>query len=402
MRRPGQWGPAVARLAAALVAVAILPFSSILALDPSRERERRRAGDLRAVVRHTLGETAGGLSGAVDPEGDLAEEDQILAAIPEPRHGKIRRIVNSVFAYHHARAVEEWARALATGLMQTALVRSRADGHVCLMQAFARPLPSAVIAHLLGIPAEDHETFARWSDETLALQSQTDAPERPLRDIHAEFSDYLREQVEQRRDAADPPDDLTTRLLCAELDGERLSERAVRTQLTFLIMAGNETTRNLIGSVFRRLTESPELFASVAADAVRIDAVIEETLRIDSPVQLLARTCTRAIELDGTPIAPGERVLFSVASANRDAARFERPDEFDLSRPRPRDHLAFGAGPHVCPGAFLARLETRIAIETLVAQVGALAYAPSHVPDQNPVFWANGPQRLDVVLQPRA
>lgn len=337
--------------------------------------------------------------GTFGDTGDLPEEQQILAAIPEPRHGKIRRIFNSVFAYHHARAVEDWARALAKDLMRDALDRQAREGHACLMETFARPLPSAVIAHLLGVPSADHDTFARWSDETLAMQSQTDGPNRPLAEIHPQFSEYLREQVDRRRDDPNAPDDLTTRLLRAEVEGERLSERAVRTQLMFLIMAGNETTRNLIGNVFRRFTESPELLASVRADADLIDPMIEETLRVDSPVQLLGRTCTRPIALDGTPVEVGDRVLFSVASANRDEAQFERPDEFDLGRARPRDHLGFGAGPHVCPGAFLARLETRIAIETLLDHVSKLAYAPSHVPDQNPVFWANGPQRLDVVIE---
>lgn len=336
--------------------------------------------------------------GSFGDTGSLAEDQQILAAIPEPRHGKIRRIVNSVFAYHHARAVEVWARTLADQLLAAALDRQAREGHVCLMESLARPLPSAVIAHLLGVPSEDHDTFARWSDETLALQSQTDGPNRPLAEIHPDFGEYLRGQVAQRRDDPDAPDDLITRLLRAEVDGERLTERAVRTQLMFLIMAGNETTRNLIGNVFRRFTESPELLAAVRADADKIDPLIEETLRLDSPVQLLARTCTKPIELDGTSIEVGDRVLFSVASANRDAAQFDRPDAFDLERVRPRDHIGFGAGPHVCPGAFLARLETRIAVESLLQRVSTLAYAASHVPDQNPVFWANGPQRLDVKL----
>jgi cytochrome P450 len=199
--------------------------------------------------------------------------------------------------------------------------------------------------------------------------------------------------------AENPPDDFTTRLLHAEVEGERLSETAVRTQLMFLIIAGNETTRNLIGLVLRRLAQAPEMYAALRSDPSGLDTLIDETLRFDAPVQLLARTCTKPIELDGVQIEVGDRVLFSVASADRDAAQFEAADEFRLDRARPRDHVGFGAGPHICPGAFLARLETRVSLEEFMQRVASFHVAPGEEPSDNPVFWAHGPSTLRVVIE---
>ena len=338
--------------------------------------------------------------GSFNDQGDLPEEKQILAGIPEPRHGKIRRIVNSVFAYHHAVKVEPFVRQLAADLLDGMLATQREQGSVCVMEGLARPLPSAVIAHVLGVPERDFEHFARWSDETLQLQGAEDSAHLPLGEIHSEFGAYVQARIDERLHDANAPDDLTTRMLRAEVDGERLSPTAVRTQLIFLIMAGNETTRNLIGNLLRRFAEDAELYARVRSDAALIDPLIEEALRVDSPVQLLARTCTQAIELDGVPIEVGDRVLFSVASANRDDARFEQAAEFRLDRPRAREHVGFGAGPHLCPGAFLARMEARVAIEALCARVERLSLAPGYEWDPNPVFWALGPRTLHTVLVP--
>jgi cytochrome P450 len=217
--------------------------------------------------------------------------------------------------------------------------------------------------------------------------------------VHPVFSAYLDGLIEERRAAAHPPDDVITRMLFTEVDGERLSPRMVRTQTMFLIIAGNETTRNLIGNCFHRLARDAELYARLRAEPALVGPLIEESLRLDAPVQLLARTCTRPIELDGVRIEAGERVLFSLAAANRDPLRWQAPVEFRLDRADPRDHLGFGAGPHICPGAYLARLETRVALETCLARVAQLELAPGYVWDPNPVFWAQGPRSLRVRLR---
>jgi cytochrome P450 len=198
--------------------------------------------------------------------------------------------------------------------------------------------------------------------------------------------------------SASPPDDVVSRLLFTEVQGERLSPRMVRTQTMFLIVAGNETTRNLMGNCVYRLAREPGLFERLRSEPALVPALIEEALRLDAPVQLLARTCTQPLALDGVPIAAGERVLFHLASANRDERAFEDADSFRLDRPNARDHVAFGAGAHVCPGAYLARMETRVVLELLLARVEKLALAPGYVWDPNPVFWALGPRTLRLSL----
>jgi cytochrome P450 len=188
-------------------------------------------------------------------------------------------------------------------------------------------------------------------------------------------------------------------MLFTELEGERLSARMVRTQTMFLIIAGNETTRNVIGNCVYRLASDLALQEELRRDPALVPALIEETLRLDAPVQLLGRTCMRPLELAGVPIEEGDRVLFHLASANRDPAAFEDPDAFRLGRRNARDHVGFGAGAHVCPGAYLARMESRVVLETLLARKELIALAPGYTWDPNPVFWALGPRTLRVTLQ---
>lgn len=361
-------------------------------------------GERRFFVRHS-GVLQGLKSvesfvGAFGDVGQSKEEDTLLAAIPEPRHGKIRKLFNSALAYNHASQVEPFVRRYAAERLDEALATCRARGEVEIMEAFARRIPSAVIAAVLGIPNDRIDDFARWSDEILERQSQSDGVNAPIAELHPEFTAYLEARIDERLAASDPPNDMITRLLHAEVDGERLSRRAVLTQTIFLIVAGNETTRNLLGNLIHRLAEVPERFAALRADPGLIANAIEESLRFDSPVQLVARTCTRKIEVDGVVVEPGERVLYGIASANRDERVFERPDEFRLDRAHPRDHLAFGAGPHICPGAFLARMEAKVALETLLDRVERIELAPDYVFDPNPVFWALGPRTLRVHLAP--
>jgi len=310
-------------------------------------------------------------SGSSGNLGDAPEEDTVMPAIPEPRHGKIRILFNR-------------------------------DGEVEIMETFARRIPCAVIAQVLGIPNDRIDDFAHWSDEILRLQGQDEGSTEPIANLLPEFTEYLEEQIRQRVDSDDPPDDMITRLLQAEVDGERLSERAVLTQTMLLIIAGNGTTRNLIGNVIRRLAEDPVRYLRVQEDRSLVAIFIEESLRIDSPVQILARTCSEDVELDGVRIKKGERVIHSLGSANRDESLYPDADQFRLDRPKPRDHLGFGAGPHICPGAFLARMETRVAVETLLDGIAAMALAPDYIWDPNPVFWALGPRTLRLNLTPIA
>ncbi|MEZ4288999.1 MAG: cytochrome P450 [Myxococcota bacterium] len=280
----------------------------------------------QAGVRDVL-KNVDSFSGTVGDVGALAEEDTMLSGIPEPRHGMVRKIVNSALAYHHASLVEPYVRDLAKTLIAEALdaCATSVDGSVEIMAAYARRIPSAVIARILGIPADDYELFARWSDEVLARQENDGGSNRPLLDLHPEFTRFITEQVEQRRTATNPPSDVITRLLTNEVDGERLSTRAVCTQAMFLVVAGNETTRNLIGNVLRRLALEPEILSRIHADPALIPRVVEESLRIEPPVQLTARTCTRDIRIDGVEVRKGDRLVLSLNAANRDETLYSDP-----------------------------------------------------------------------------
>lgn len=327
----------------------------------------------------------------------LDEDEVMISAIPEPRHGRIRRVVNGAMAPHKTSLVEPFVRELAATLLDETLAEAKSGDEVDLMSSYVDPIPSTVIARILGVPVTDFDRFRRWSDEL--LEAQNDGGPRTLSETHPEFAAYIQDQIAHRRRAgADAPDDIITRLIQTDVDGELLSDAAIRTQTMFLIVAGNETTRNLIGNAFHSLATEPALYTQVRADRSLIPTVVEESLRHDSPVQVLGRAALAPTVIEGCPIDVGERIVIGVASANRDERVFDRPDDFRVDRPKPRDHVAFGAGPHVCPGAFLARLEAVVALETFCDRVESVALPPGHRLDVNPVFWALGPRSLRVRL----
>ena len=333
----------------------------------------------------------------IDVSG-LPDDEVMISAIPEPRHGRIRRVINTVVAGHRTADAEPFIRAEAARLLDAACA---IDGPIDLVGAVVDPFPSAVIAHMLGVPVEDHDRFRRWSDELLDRQtaaSTAAGTPQTLGETHPEFAAYIQSHIDRRRAMDDPPDDVITRFLRTDVDGELLSDAAIRTQTMFLIVAGNETTRNLIGNCLHVLATASDLYARVRSDRALIPVLVEESLRHDSPVQVLARAVLGDTEIAGQPLHPGDRVVFGVASANRDGAVYERADEFRLDRARPRDHLAFGTGPHVCPGATLARLETVTLLDALCDRVASIRLVDGFEPVPNPVFWALGHRSLPVVL----
>jgi cytochrome P450 len=223
-----------------------------------------------------------------------------------------------------------------------------------------------------------------------------------LAGAHPEFAAYIDGLIADRRAAADPPDDFITRLINTEVDGQRLTDVEMRSQLAFLLISGNETTRHLIANLLSRVCADPALFDQLARTPDLIPAAVEESLRMDPPIHVLMRNCTANATVDGVTIPAGAKVAFGLASANRDEANYDDGDVFRLDRAGGRDHLAFGGGPHVCPGASLARLEGRVALEVFCERVGAARFEPGYRREQVPVFWANGPRRLPVALARRA
>jgi cytochrome P450 len=336
--------------------------------------------------------------GAFGNTGELPEEETVLPGIPEPRHGILRKVINTVLAYHHAVKLEPFVRQVADDMVSGMLEAAKDDRPVDLCEHLARPLPSTVIARVLGVSAEDVPQFAAWSDEILQRISE-DGASRKLGDLHPEFAGYVDEQIELRVGRKDAPTDLITRMLTTDVEGEFLTPRAVRTQIVNLIIAGNETTRNLIGNVFYRLAQDASMWNRLQEEPALRPVAIEESLRVDSPVQFLARTCTQPIEIEGVAIEKGDRVLFGVASANFDETVFEDSDVFRLDRIRPREHAGFGAGPHLCPGAYLARMEAQMALDAALARFESIELDPGYTFDTNPVPFTYGPNTLKVRIR---
>jgi len=339
-----------------------------------------------------------------EPGVVVPDEEQFINEIAEPRHGHVRRIINSAIAQHRIGRVEPVVRELCDRLLDELVATSnQTASQVDLVASYSTPIPTTVIAHLLGAPVEDHHRWAEWSDEvvqgTYPTKYRTDRGVG-LAGAHPEFTAYVDAQIRMRRESAEPPDDFITRLLDTEVDGRRLTDVEARTQLVFLFISGNETTRHLISNLCFTLARRPDLFATCRADPSLVDNLVEETLRLMSPIQFLMRTCTHDAAMHGVGIATDDKVAFGIASANRDAQHFDDADEFRLDRPDPKHHLAFGGGPHICPGAALARLEARIAIERLLARVGAMTLDPGYRFEKVPVFWAYGPASLPVTLAP--
>ncbi len=349
-----------------------------------------RHGDCAAALRD-----AGTFSSALGMRihgQQLDDEDQAINEMDAPRHTKVRRLLIAAFSPASVNALEPSVVELARRLVDEVAPSGRAD----LVPALTVPLPVTVVAGLLGIPPEDRGDFKRWSDDIMINGVYGRDGIATLPEFHA----YLDAQVGARQSADDPPDDLLTRLVHAEIDGTRLSPREIRTQVRFLVMAGNETTTNLIGNTLYELLRRPGLWTRIHQDRALVPAAIEETLRFNAPVQFLPRTCAEDTEVAGRAITEGQRVLVGLASANRDDAVFDRAEEYSLGRGAEIPHLTFGLGPHFCVGAPLARMEARVALDALLDRFPDLELAPGFEYEKAPMMMVRGPQRLDVRFSP--
>ena len=295
-------------------------------------------------------------------------EQHFLSEIPEPRHGEIRRLYNACFGAHRTRAVEDHVREVCDELV-TAMLRLDV---VDLQADYALHIPGRVMAHIMELPPEAPDLFLLWSaDETLMLRPATPGVAEGGPPIHAFFA----EQLAAAR-AGENTNRVFSVLTDAEIEGAPLTDLEILTQLQFMVMAGVHTTRGLLTHVVQRLALDPELFARLDADRTLVPAFVEESLRHDAPVQRTTRRCTHDTSVGGQSLAAGEWVEVGIGSANRDERHHDAPDDFRLDRPDARDHLAFGAGSHVCPGATLARYEAVTAVETLLDRLEGIDTVP--------------------------
>ena len=342
---------------------------------------------------------------AMDPEqraktpwvpGFLKPLERNMLDLDDPDHARLRALVSKAFTPRLIERLRGRIEALCEELLDAMERERKRKGGTDLVAGYALPLPATVIAELLGVPAEDHARFHRWSNRLVSVSSGRDM----LRALPAalSFVRYLRKLVERRR--ADPEDDLITALIRAEEAGDKLSEDELLAMAFLLLVAGHETTVNLIASGTLALLEHPEQAERLRRDPSLVKPAVEELLRYTSPVEMATERYAREdAEIGGTTIPRGGLVLAVLGSANRDERHFEDPDVLDLARD-PNRHLAFGrGGVHHCLGAPLARMEGQIALTALLRRFpGArLAMAPETLRWRRGLF-LRGLERLPLVL----
>ncbi|MCQ9182384.1 cytochrome P450 [Streptomyces sp. IBSBF 2953] len=271
-------------------------------------------------------------------------------------HTRLRRLVSSVFTAKRIERLRPMIEEMTSDLLDKMAVQEHPDA----IRDLAYPLPMQVICELLGVPVSDHERFRVWSNAYLSGVGTQNFPV----DVVTEFVHYVRDLVEQKR--AEPDDKLLSAMISARDDEDRLAEHELTSMCFLLIIAGYETTVNLLGNGTALLLADPELADRLRADHEAIPAAVEEFLRFESPVPGASfRVATETMELGGRTIQEGELVLISLLSANRDERVFTDAMTFDAER-SPNQHMAFGYGMHYCLGAPLARLEAHIAFRQLL------------------------------------
>ena len=328
--------------------------------------------------------------------------DNWFIFLDPPQHTKLRALIAKAFTPKSIADLEPRIRTLSREFLNKVIQHGEMD----VAADFSVPLPMMVIAEMIGIPSADWSHFRHWSDVILKLSYTMRGMEADeeaatafsgFTTVSNEMDAYLAEMIEQRRTA--PEDDLLTRLVEAEVDGERLTQSEILGFFQLLVIAGQETTTNLINNAVLCLIENPDQLARLRAAPDLLPSAIEEVLRYRSPLQWLMRTPRCDAQLHGEVIPAGQLVLAMVGSANRDAKQFRDADQFDITR-NPNPHIAFGHGIHSCLGAALARMESRIALSELLARLTDLERASDEPWQPRKALHVHGPTRLPIRFKP--
>ena len=318
-----------------------------------------------------------------------------------PRHTKLRALIAKAFTPRVVANLEPRIRELWCQLLDQTIERGEMD----LPADFAVPLPMLVIAQMLGVPLADWPRYKRWSDTILKIANtiSSDAEARRVieeyRAVTAEIRAALPELIARCAQAESGRDYLLTRLVEAEVDGERLTPEEILGFVQLLLVGGQETTANLINNAVLCFMEHPDQLTRLRAAPALLPGAIEEVLRYRSPVQWMPRATRRAVPMHGQVIPAGKLVLPLLGSANRDPQQFRAPGGFDITRD-PNPHLAFGQGIHACLGAPLARLEARIALTDFLERVRDFARASDEPWEPRKALGVHGPSRLPIRFTP--
>jgi cytochrome P450 len=321
-------------------------------------------------------------------------ETRMMIGTDPPDHTRLRSLINRSFTPRMVADLEPHIREVTARFLKDALPGGRMD----LIADLAMPLPVTIIAELLGVDPERRDDFKRWSDRTLSDDYESMTPEEQQerdRDMDT-FISYFEDAVAQRKQH--PTNDLIGLLARAESEEQALSFPELIAFIGLLLIAGNETTTNLIGNAMIALVQHPDQIERVRSQPDLIPNMIEEALRYDAPVQYLFRSTTCEVVVSGTTIPEGAAVLPLFGSANRDERRYSRGEEFDITRDA-QGHLAFGHGIHFCLGAPLARLEARVAFEMLLPAIDSVTLDIEGIEYVESTF-LRGPKQLPLTFTP--
>jgi cytochrome P450 len=352
--------------------------------------------DVTAMLRHpklSSNESRATTEAGCPHPGRLAGS---LLFMDPPDHTRLRRLVACAFTPKRVADLRRTSEAITAELLDETAAAGASGDVVDLIRSLAYPLPVRTICSLLGVPEADEATFTRWSrglarslDPSVLRSAEVDAA---IADAESGLAAYLEDLLAVRRTR--PRDDLLSALLDVEADGDRISPDEVVDLALLLLVAGHETTVNLIGNGVLALLRAPDQLNLLRRAPDLVAGAVDELLRFDSPVQLTQRVATEDLDLVGCPVRAGDEIMLVLGAANRDPLVFAEPNRLDVTRDA-RRHVAFGGGIHHCLGAALARLEGEVALSALLARFPRLELAGE--PLRRPTFTLRGLESLPVV-----
>ncbi|MDQ1397182.1 MAG: hypothetical protein QOG64_2441 [Acidimicrobiaceae bacterium] len=322
----------------------------------------------------------------------LRLQERAMLFLDPPDHTRLRRLVSKAFSTRAVDALRPRAEEVVAGLLDDI----EAKGEMDVICDLAYPLPITMICEMIGVPVADRELFEQWTPSAVKVLDPSDdfSLLQEANEAITHFVDYFRDLIASRRRA--PGEDLLSGLIAAEDEGDRLTEQELLSTLILLLIAGHETTVNLIGNGMLALLRHQDQLSRLRSDPALIGSAVEEMLRFDSPVQLTGRTALAEQEVAGETVAKGSEVIVLLGAANRDPQQFPNPDGLDIGR-GDRNHIAFGGGIHVCLGAPLARLEGKSAIGGAVARWSHLELVGDE-PDRKETITLRGLKSLRVAV----
>ena len=333
-------------------------------------------------------------AGGIRPDQDRVE---MMIEMDDPQHLLLRKLVNSGFTRKRVKDLESKVNSLCDTLIDAVCERGECD----FVWDLAAPLPMAVIGDMLGVRPEERKMFLKWSDEIVSFFSSTVAQEdfQITMDAFAAYSEYMMGMIAARK--LEPTDDLVSVLVHAEVEGSRLEDHQIVTEVLLLLIGGDETTRHTLSGGTRQLLLHPDQHKRLTHDLGLLPNAIEEMLRWTAPVKNMARTITADNEFHGTQLHQGEKMILLFESANFDEKVFDDPETFNIER-YPNNHLAFGFGTHFCLGNQLARLELSIMQTRLLQRIPDMQLASDAALPLRPANFVSGLEKMPVAFTPSA